>query len=124
MARATVKATIQTTLASGPVSDAVGATDQVTNVTTAQAGVADVDAAITAALADPTISGDPTALGLVETIETDFAVVSAPLALASAGLTGNVIVSFDSEVVLSRDQLRGAFAAIVDYAVGNGLVTP
>ena len=104
MARLTVTADVLPAAGYNPSSTANGAgTDGLTAIGTA----------VTAALADPTIDGDPTAKGLVEDIE----------AAQLACLT-DVYVSFDTSSVTSRDQLRGAFDAVLRYAVGNGLVTP
>ena len=69
-------------------------------------------AAITAALANDTISGDGTALGLVTAIQT-----------ANDVANVNVSVSIDLAVITTADQLRAVFNEIVRVAIGNGRVT-
>lgn len=74
-----------------------------------------VDAAQAAAEANATIAGDGTALGLVQTIGTEFAayellvtaVTDAATALV-AELTPNVLVDVDAAVITSLNDLRAA----------------
>lgn len=102
MARITINGTILQVVNGVPSASAVAIPDVVTTNA----------AAITAALANGTISGDGTALGLVTAIQT-----SNNLALQ------NVSVSIDRAVVLTKDQLRAAFNEIINAAIAGGIVT-
>jgi hypothetical protein len=70
------------TASSNAASTLTAATTADNQVATVQGDTAGVDAAIVAALADPTISGNPTALGLVQAIETLYDAQVAKLATA------------------------------------------
>lgn len=92
-------------------------------VTASVAGIAAeaaVTSDITAALANGTISGDPTALGLVTAIQTDFAILIAALA---SGTTSPVVLSFDGAAVVTKNQLRLCIAAILKTIDGSNDLT-
>tara|TARA_R110000868_G_scaffold24342_2_gene96269 strand:+ start:1202 stop:1564 length:363 start_codon:yes stop_codon:yes gene_type:complete len=120
MARASVNINV---LPTAPYGMAI-VTDIASNAAAVTAAIEATEAAIDLALADPTISGDPTALGLVEDLETDNDAALVLAAASDAAVAGDIIISFDQAVVTSRTQLVKAFNDVVDFAVGNGLVTP
>ena len=119
MARASVNINV---LPTAPY-DLALVTDIATNTAAVTTAIEATVTAIDLALANGTISGNPTALGLVQDAETanDAALVLA--AAADAAVAGDIIISFDQAVVTSRTQLVKAFNDFLTYAVGNGLVT-
>lgn len=78
--------------------------------------VAAVSAAITAALANGTISGDGTALGLVTAIQTAMAPVV-------AALNTNVSVVYDPSAITSRNQLVAALRELQKAAAETSKLT-
>jgi hypothetical protein len=75
-----------------------------------------VTADITAALANETISGNSPALALVTQIQTDFETLMASLAVASS--TSDVLVSYSTADVVSKNNLRTALAKIMQAVDG------
>lgn len=71
---------------------------------------------IAAAEANETISGDGTALGLVQQIGTDFSALTA--ALAAGGSGTDVVVSYNPATVLTKNQLRACLEAIIGTVKG------
>lgn len=76
-----------------------------------------VSADITAALANVTISGNETALGLVTQIQTDFNSLVSSLAVAAN--TSDVLVSYLPSDVVSKNNLRSALAMIMKAVEGQ-----
>lgn len=125
------------------VSDVSGAASTAdTNIATVQTNLATlatnataVNSAVTAALANGTISGDPTALGLVTAIQTAMTTLGTTLtttttnaatakgntATAKAGTSANVSCAFDAVVITSVGKLRSALNAVICAAKGSGL---
>jgi hypothetical protein len=79
-----------------------------------------VDADITAALANATISGDSTALGLVTQIQTDFATLKTDIGTVdlNAAVSGDVVVSYNPSTVVSKNMLRACLNAIMQAVNG------
>lgn len=123
MARKAFAATLGQSLGEGRFNtDAAGHPSIAVSIAAVAALQAAVDDAVVAALADVTISGDPTALGLVEDIETAFAAyVAAVTATDTASTAKNLVVDFDDEVITSRNALKAALRAIEQTAEGSGL---
>jgi len=123
MARKAFAATLGQSLGSGQFSSSAAANTPIaTAIAAIEALQAAVDDAVVAALADPTISGDPTALGLVEDIETAFAAyVAAVTAADTAAAAKNLVVDYDDTVITSRNALRAALRQIEHAAEGSGL---
>ena len=102
MARATVYTTAMSAFNGQAQAASIGKPDGLTAIGTAT----------TAALANGTISGDGTALGLVTAIQT-----------AQQACLADVYVSFNQATIATQAQLKAAFAQALAYALASGLVT-
>lgn len=140
MARSAVSVTVNQSLGGGAYDTAVaGFTSPSVAATAGDVAVAAVQALVGAvttaqglAEADATISGNPTALGLVEDIGTAFTALTDALTLAKAATVaaaagaagGEVIVDLDTTAVTSTNQLKAALASALQTLRGTSLLTP
>lgn len=123
MARAAFGATLGQSVGSGRFNTVSGSVTPVsTAIVAVQALEAAVTSAIAAAVANGTIAGDPTALGLVNAIGTAFTALDVALTTAAAAGTGkNVILDIDLAVCTTRSAVREVMESIMRSLDGSGL---
>jgi hypothetical protein len=123
MARRAFYVTRGTALANGQFGTSGGANTPISASFTAIAALqAAVDDAQAAAEADETISGNPTALGLVEDIGTAFAAYVAAVTAGETAASGkDVILDLDDEVITSRAAAKASLDAMMQTLDGSGI---
>lgn len=123
MARRAFYVTRGTDLGNGQFGTSGGANTPMSAHLTAVAALqAAVDDAQTAAEADATISGDPTALGLVEDIGTAFAAYVAAVTTAdTAASAKNVVLDIDDSVITTRAAAKASLDAMMQTLDGAGI---
>lgn len=106
------------------------ATTADTEVAASQALEAAVTSAVSDAEANGVISGDPTALGLVQAIQTAFdlliaqnVVAKAATAAAKTAVTGDAVLAVDLAVVDTRNKLNAVLKAVSGAGNSSGQFT-